>query len=663
MKKLLCFLLLLVFIIPSFGLISANANEGPETFRDVSADAWYHSAAIYCHKNNIINGVGDRLFHPHGKATRAMLVTVLGAMNGIDKSQYANDNAFSDIRPDSWYTPYVNWAAEYNITAGVGGGRFAPDGILSREQTACFLYGYASKLGVATMPDTSVLSRYADSDHISSWAKDGIAWAVSMALIEGYASNIMPDGDTNRAQLAQIMMNFREKVYLPATRKEGVNIGSGRRLMFEQELFDRDFTTSELTVHTPELKGSVFSFDAPYEASVVYHSIMQMPDGSYRMYYKATEHNGLRRICYIESRDGLTWNRPLLLNNPYWGDPSNIVTNETLSPDNLFVFWDTNPDCYEGELIKGVYGQWGDGLFWEFTDDGNDFPFWPDQIIMGTPEETGGCFYDTLNTAYWSDTLGKYVIFVRGYHWGSNYSLTKDYVASNPMKVIRDIRVAFSDDFIHWSKPVPLVFSSGEDWQMYANAVTPYYRSKGLFIGMPTRYERTSLDASPMTDVFLMCSRDCINWTRTDKAWFYPDNATKKWIYPRAGYPAVGLIETSEDEMSFYMAQAENSEQSKLYRYTLRTDGFASFGSGTVITLPLNFDGKKMTVNCRSGENGKFRISVTDENGRSIQSKWQSGDSCDMDVMFDDSLSDFTGKTVRLRFDMINCDIYSFCIG
>ena len=292
------------------------------------------------------------------------------------------------------------------------------------------------------------------------------------------------------------------------------------------------------------------------------------------MYYKATESNGQRRICYIQSSDGLTWTRPSLRTVTYNGSSSNIVSASG-SPDNLFVFYDTNPNCPANQRYKGVYGQWGDGLYLQYSADGNKY-FNGQTLIMGTPAQTGGCFYDTLNTIYWNNELGKYVAFVRGVHQGDNYSLTPDYVAVSATKITRDIRVAFSDDCIHWSTPVPLNYSSGGDYHMYANAIVPYFRAEQIYIGMPTRYMYPLNSSTPGTDIFLMHSRDFVNWERTEEPYFTPDDGREAWDYGESGYPCVGYIQTSDKEMSIYMKERNSSDTPVLYRYSLRLDGFRS---------------------------------------------------------------------------------------
>ena len=47
---------------------------------------------------------------------------------------------FGDVLTDSYYANAVAWAVENGITAGVGGGRFAPNATCTRAQIATFLW-------------------------------------------------------------------------------------------------------------------------------------------------------------------------------------------------------------------------------------------------------------------------------------------------------------------------------------------------------------------------------------------------------------------------------------------------------------------------------------------------------------------------------------------
>ena len=452
-----------------------------------------------------------------------------------------------------------------------------------------------------------------------------------------------------------------------ATEEPALEVGSDRQVMVEDYIANEDASTTSYFYGQPVKKEKVFTFNKSWETKdTVYHNITQLPDGTYRMYYKAT--SDIRRICYIESKDGITWTRPSNSNNKYNGSNSNIVTDSALSPDNLFVFYDTNPNCPDSQRWKGIYGQWGDGLFLEYgTDDGKNFPFYPYEVkLLSTPTATEGCYFDTLNTMYWDEAKGKYVAFVRGFHYGDNYNLTKEEVeAIGSANIVRDIRYSESTDCINWSVPVPISYSNDADWQMYANAIVPYYRAEQLYIGMPTRYQW--LTDLPEVDVFMMASRDLLNWERSEEP-FMTDNGST-WAYGDSGYPCIGFIETpsqygGDNELSFYMKEWDESANcTVLYRYTLRLDGFRGvFGAEgqKFVTKTFTFTGSTMELNYACAIGGNMKITITDTLGNSISTDWISGDDCDAQVSFNGSLADFAGKPVTMSIEMNNASFYSF---
>ena len=448
---------------------------------------------------------------------------------------------------------------------------------------------------------------------------------------------------------------------------DAVDVASSRQLFIDDLIVDTTQTTATRTLHSPQKQERVFNFSAGWEAGdTVYHNIVELPDGGYRMYYKATADT--RHICYIESADGLSWSRPKLTVWSFNSTRTNSVTDNTVNPDNLFVFYDTNPACPESERWKGIYGQWGDGLFLEYSSDGRYFRFYPDEAkMMGTPDETAGCYFDTLNTVYWDAERGKYVAFVRGFHEGDNYLLDREYVYYNPTRITRDIRYSESDDCINWSTPVPLYYSDGADCHMYASAAMPYTRADGVYIAIPTRYNVTAVSdgvvTGAYTDNLFMASRDLVNWTRFDTQYMLPrTNGTL--IYGDC-YPCVGMIETRKGELSLYMKEKASGTntygKTVLYRYSLRTDGFVSMDDGTLTTLPITFEGSSMLINCKANAGGYVRITLTAPDGTSVTSDPITGDNIDVDAGFSAAdLASLSSGTCRITFEIVNAELYSF---
>ncbi len=187
-------------------------TEGQGTpFKDVKGGDWYKEAADYCYGQNLISGTGDgTTFSPYTVCTRAMVVSILYRLSG--EPYVWGDNQFSDVKNNFWYTDAIVWAAENGIVSGVGGGKFSPDASITREQLASIMMRYASFRGLCD-PDAGVmLIGFPDNDKVSSWAGDGMAWAVGCGLVSGKPKDgqnyLDPKGTATRAEFASIMERF-----------------------------------------------------------------------------------------------------------------------------------------------------------------------------------------------------------------------------------------------------------------------------------------------------------------------------------------------------------------------------------------------------------------------------------------------------------------------
>lgn len=181
-------------------------------YSDLDTNQWYHEAIDCVLLKNYFNGVGGGKFDPDGTMTRAMFVTVLSRMEGIDGAQYSG-SSFTDVEAGQWYSAAIEWASRNGIVLGAGDGRFAPDSRVTREQMAVIMYRYADfrKFGTSAA-DESAFEAFTDKELVSGWAKDAMIWAASEGLINGMGDNTLaPQAQSTRAQVAQIVMNYDKK--------------------------------------------------------------------------------------------------------------------------------------------------------------------------------------------------------------------------------------------------------------------------------------------------------------------------------------------------------------------------------------------------------------------------------------------------------------------
>ena len=465
------------------------------------------------------------------------------------------------------------------------------------------------------------------------------------------------------------------------------------------ELFVDDFLVAErkgearLRLHNPQRREIVFVNDASWEGSAC-ASYTVFRDGDIcRMYYAAHHYppdgnqDWPAYIAYAESVDGINWVKPNLGLYEINGSKENNIVLDSVYGDKLgsfAAFRDTNPDApadarYKGlarstKQPRGIYTfKSSDGIHWKTYDDGQP-------VMTGHP-------FDTQNTAFWDPNIGKYRAYIRDFDGGLPHGR-------------RDIMLSTSDDFFNWTERQWLQYPGAPKEQLYTNQIKPYYRAPHILMGFPARYvdrgwvEAThhlpSLDlrqqraethpryGSAVTDSLFMASRDGLTFHRWGEAFLWPGLRTQhNWAYGD-NYFAWGMIETdsTEDdsprELSFYAAESYfTGETSRLRRYTMRIDGFASayapLGGGEIITKPLAFQGKTLTINFATSAGGSVYVEIQNAAGDPLPGfaladcheifgdaieyavKWQGGQ----------DVSALAEQPVRLRFVLKDADLYA----
>ena len=179
-------------------------------FQDVQAGQWFFEAVDYMAEKGIIKGVSQTSFGPGQSMNRAAFVTLLGRLDGVAENHV--QTPFDDVPVDSFYSGYVAWAVENNITAGISATKFAPVDSINRAQMVAFLYRYARYKGmdVSVEDPEAVLKDYIDGEAVCAigWAAEPFAWAVQNGVIQGMSGTLNPNGTANRAQVAVMLYRF-----------------------------------------------------------------------------------------------------------------------------------------------------------------------------------------------------------------------------------------------------------------------------------------------------------------------------------------------------------------------------------------------------------------------------------------------------------------------
>lgn len=189
--------------LPLDGSATVKFVDNSQPFQDTQ-DHWAKSSIDFVSSHDLFNGTGNGNFSADRAMNRAMLVTVL---HRLEDTPAGGNVSFDDVAEGQYYSVAVAWASSSGIVTGTGDG-FSPDGDVTREQIAVFLFRYAKVIGVNTSGQGSV-DRFDDSGSVSTWAEDAMSWAVGTGVISGTSGNRLdPNGSATRGEVATMLMRF-----------------------------------------------------------------------------------------------------------------------------------------------------------------------------------------------------------------------------------------------------------------------------------------------------------------------------------------------------------------------------------------------------------------------------------------------------------------------
>ena len=168
---------------------------------------WAKDSAMFMADRGYMNGIGGFRFDPDGSVTRAMFVTVLGRVAGVNKDSYTT-STFADVDMSSWYGPYVAWAASKGVVMGYDSSTFAPNDPITREQMAVILVRFMDAFSYSA-PAANEPIEFTDADRIDGWAADAVSRMQIMGIINGVADGagfaFRPLDHANRGQMCAVV--------------------------------------------------------------------------------------------------------------------------------------------------------------------------------------------------------------------------------------------------------------------------------------------------------------------------------------------------------------------------------------------------------------------------------------------------------------------------
>jgi hypothetical protein len=460
----------------------------------------------------------------------------------------------------------------------------------------------------------------------------------------------------------------------------------------------------DFRLHEPRPAETSIVFDRDWEGNTSAYASLMKTESGFRMYYRGhslpsyalpgtlqpgerivPEHD--ETVCFVESRDGVRWERPNLGLFEFNGSRENNIVWMGPGAHNFYPFRDRNPQARPEEAYKAVasfrpaggpppppsnadaktqyeYFQRPDAqpaLYFFTSPDGVRW-----KLADSEPIIRDGAF-DSLNVAFWDELRKEYVALYRDFQNG-----------------VRSFKFARSSDFRTWTKGQWADFGTAPQFHLYTIAAAPYERAPHLYVGIPRRYlpwrtyfREMDRETPGVSDALFMSSRDGVAWTLFPEAFINPGSNPRNWSH-RANTPLPGFVQTSESELSLFIERDYTFASNRVERMVLRTDGFVSlragYPGGEWISKPLIFRGSELFLNYSTSANGSIRIEIQDAaSGQPIpgfvleDSPLVFGDhiSRSVDWGYQKGMTDrsplraLQGRAVRLRFVMKEADLYS----
>lgn len=499
-----------------------------------------------------------------------------------------------------------------------------------------------------------------------------------------------------------------------ATPVEPKPIGTALQLLADRSLVAEQKGTA-FRLGGPVEREAVLRSERPWEGNALLISSIYELGGTYYMLYRAEDGGRGREkaseifLCLATSKDGLTWNKPELGLVAYAGSKANNITalEDGTPMTYVYTFLDPRPGTPENERVKAIdmregerrAGGAGRGLRAQVLASA-DGKRWHELPLVADLQCDWPNAFDG-GTIFWSEVEQQFVGYFR--YW--DVSAPRHAHTLDDWMIIRPgVRSVFrtaSKDLTSWTKPEPMRFGDTPREHIYEAPTIPYYRNPALYIVLANRFNpgRRALTlaeekqlglsviasenpntpnytfASDANDLVLLVTKPgSLDYDRPFmEAFLRPGPDLGNWS-SRNNYPSLGggIIPTGPAEISFYITRHHLQKDNFIQRISLRKDGFLSvnapYAGGEMTTVPLTFTGDHLELNFSTSGAGEIRVEVDSLDGKPLPGFAFE----DCDVLIGDriggivswhgrqSLSAYAGKPVRLRFRMMDADLYAF---
>lgn len=177
-------------------------NTRSAFFVDLDNYAWAAPAIDFFRTYGITTGVSPKYFAPANALRRGDFVLLLSR---AFRFPAVGTESFKDVPEDSYYAAAIASAKEMGLVSGSTRGLFNPEGTISREEAATYLFRALQRFRGVDAGSAADLAPFSDTGEISSVAVPAMGALVRLGVLNGDNGRLYPGRDLTRAETMTIL--------------------------------------------------------------------------------------------------------------------------------------------------------------------------------------------------------------------------------------------------------------------------------------------------------------------------------------------------------------------------------------------------------------------------------------------------------------------------
>lgn len=186
-------------------VVGRDYSSGSRYFSDMAGYSALQQAAVdFLYDRGVTRGLSVGQYGPESSIRRGDFARMVYLAFSFTPS--GMPQAFVDVPVGTYYTEAVNALYSRGVVSGVGGGFYAPNSTLTRQDAICIVQRAMRAAGrTANDGSLSVLNGYSDSGSVAGYAQGAMAFAVQQGYLPLNGGWLAPTRPLTRVDMAEIL--------------------------------------------------------------------------------------------------------------------------------------------------------------------------------------------------------------------------------------------------------------------------------------------------------------------------------------------------------------------------------------------------------------------------------------------------------------------------